>query len=139
MQIQCSAKSHVFARVESRQVVAALDGGAVSSETGALCWDQGLVVERADVSIEFRAHKEAFPAFCSLPLEFDEFLLFIGVQHGFQQTPEMLSHGKTRALCVVFFKSLDDFPMFVLARHSVMVTDGRVSFSYFRELGTHSP
>ena len=36
MQTQCSAKSHAFARVESRQVVAAFDGGAVSSDAGAL-------------------------------------------------------------------------------------------------------
>ena len=36
MPTECSARSHAFARVESRQVVAAFDGGAVSSDAGAL-------------------------------------------------------------------------------------------------------
>nr|WP_072377783.1 transposase [Rhizobium tibeticum] len=36
MQTQCSAKSFEFARVESRSVVAAFDGGAVTSDAAAL-------------------------------------------------------------------------------------------------------
>lgn len=36
MPTQCSAKTYAFARVESRSVVAAFDGGAVTSDAGAL-------------------------------------------------------------------------------------------------------
>jgi hypothetical protein len=36
MPTQCSAKSFGFARVESRAVVAAFDGGAVTSDAGSL-------------------------------------------------------------------------------------------------------
>jgi hypothetical protein len=36
MPTECSAKSHNFARVESRSVVAAFDGGAVTSDAGGL-------------------------------------------------------------------------------------------------------
>jgi hypothetical protein len=36
MQTECSAKSHHFARVESRSVVAAFDGGTITSDAGAL-------------------------------------------------------------------------------------------------------
>jgi hypothetical protein len=36
MQTECSAKSYAFARVESRNVVAAFDGGAVTSDAGGL-------------------------------------------------------------------------------------------------------
>ena len=36
MPTQCSAKQHEFARVENRSVVAAFDGGAVTSDAGSL-------------------------------------------------------------------------------------------------------
>ena len=36
MQTQCSVKPHHFARVESRSVVAAFDGGTITSDAGAL-------------------------------------------------------------------------------------------------------
>ena len=36
MPTQCSARPHAFARVENRSVVAAFDGGAVTSDAGAL-------------------------------------------------------------------------------------------------------
>ncbi|PSO09529.1 IS1380 family transposase, partial [Sphingobium sp. AEW4] len=36
MPTECSAKSFEFARVESRSVVAAFDGGSVTSDAGSL-------------------------------------------------------------------------------------------------------
>jgi hypothetical protein len=36
MPAECSAKVYAFARVESRSVVAAFDGGALTSDTGGL-------------------------------------------------------------------------------------------------------
>lgn len=36
MQTECSAPTFAFARVESRRVVAGFDGGAVTSDAGAL-------------------------------------------------------------------------------------------------------
>jgi len=38
MPTECSAKTFEFARVESRAVVAAFDGGAVTSDAGGCCW-----------------------------------------------------------------------------------------------------
>lgn len=38
MPTQCSARAFEFARVESRAVVAAFDGGAVKSDGGVCCW-----------------------------------------------------------------------------------------------------
>ena len=48
MQTECSAELSVFGRVEGRPVVAAFDGGALTSDAG------GLLLGAADRSLDLR-------------------------------------------------------------------------------------
>ena len=53
MQTECSAELSVFGRVEGRPVVAAFDGGALTSDAAAFCW-----APRTEVLIWFDGYRD---------------------------------------------------------------------------------